>query len=91
MDKHQFVVSTHTDKSHIHAAGVFARAVRTGRPGLGVAPTSVSENPKRIFRNIARLRYPESEIPHTLQAKSIHQVLAMLSECSPKVVFTSVL
>ena len=27
---------------------------------------------KRIFRNIARLRYPESGIPHTLRAKYVH-------------------
>lgn len=39
---------------------------------------------KRIFRNIARLRYPESGIPNTLRAKSIHQVLPMLSECASK-------
>ena len=39
---------------------------------------------KRIFRYIARLRYPESGIPHTLRAKSIHQVLPMLSECASK-------
>ena len=57
---------------------------KAASPGLGVAPTSVSENPKGIFRYIARLRYPESGIPHTLRAKSIHQVLPVLSECTSK-------
>ena len=32
----------------------------------------------------ARLRYPKSGIPHILRAKSIHQVLPMLSECDSK-------
>ena len=32
-----------------------------------------------------------AETPHTLRAKSIHQVLPMLSECASKTVFTSVL
>ena len=31
-----------------------------------------------------RKRYPESGIPHTIRAKSIHQVLPMLSECASK-------
>lgn len=31
-----------------------------------------------------RLRYSKSGIPHTLRAKSIHQVLPMLSECDSK-------
>ena len=74
-----------------HAAGVFARAVRTGRPGLGVVPTSVSENPKRIFRNIARLRYPESGIPTPSgQSPSIRSCLCYLN-APQKAVFTSVL
>ena len=31
-----------------------------------------------------RKRYPKSGIPHTLRAKSIHQVWPMLSECASK-------
>ena len=54
-------------------------------------PAAAAETPnerfgmsKRIFRNIARLRYLKSGIPHTLRAKSIHQVLPVLSECTSK-------
>ena len=67
-----------------HAVRRVRLDAKAASPGLGVAPTSVSENPKGIFRYIARLRYPESGIPHTLRAKSIHQVLPMLSECASK-------
>ena len=67
-----------------HAVRRVRLDAKAASPGLGVAPTSVSENPKEIFRYIARLRYPESGIPHTIRAKSIHQVLPMLSECASK-------
>ena len=59
-------------------------SMRHSRVGTRKRIWKRNDNSSDNHKGTARLRYPKSGIPHTLRAKSIHQVLPMLFECASK-------